>query len=231
MKILKNTLLFVGTAVVLLFGFLFWRARTPSVSAPQPALRTSVDRGLSPDVRAAFESRLDAMLKQKEEAAAAGTRDLTLILRLGNQYYQMGQLADSAAQYRDILSTNPGDAAALENLGQTLLEMEDYAGALESWQRAFASSPTEMTLLRIVDLIVQHNQSQDDRVGPLLEQGISTFGQKYDFLIRLGDWYARRGDYERAVSHYNVALQLEDNADARKTMEGYQAKISKTPTP
>lgn len=225
MKIFKNPLVFVGATVVLLLSFLFWRTQSAPAPTPQPQLRTFVDRGLSPDAQLLFDSRLDALLKQKEELDTAGTRDITLLLRLGGQYYQMGLLTESASQYRDILSTHPNDAPALENLGQTLLEMEDYSGALESWQRAFIVFPTETTLVRIVDLIIQVSPDRDDRVGPLLEQGIATFGQKYDFMIRLGDWHARKGDYVRAVSHYEVALQLNENASARETLEIYRQKM------
>ncbi len=221
---LRAFLVLIALAVIALFLFLFRRQITPA-SVPGPTVVETVNRGLSPADEQTFRAKLADLLAQQEKNKTDGTRDINLLLRIGVQYYILGEVKHAADSYRDIISTNPNDPAALENLGQALQEMGDYAGALEAWQRAVNAAPTESTYLRIVDLIDAHLPEYKDRIPAVVEHGIANLGQTYGFLIRLGDWYAGQGDYVRAVSHYEVALRLSENSDARETLETYRQKM------
>ncbi len=221
----KGILVAFAGIVVLVFGALFLKNPTAQEDAAPLVLRERVDRGITPEAQVVFDARFKELQDQQAVLAQSGERDISLLLKIGNYYYQIGELKLAADAYRDILTSHPSDGAALENLGQTLLEMGDYPGALESWQRALSAVPSETTLVRIVDLINDHNPNLRPRIGPILEEGIKNFGQKYDFLIRLGDWYAKQEDYSRAVSHYEVALQLNENGEARKILEDYRQKL------
>lgn len=214
----------IGLSVVVIALFAVLLRREPETVAPGVRLVEQVDRGFRPEDRALFQQKLDALITEKATAAQAGTLDITLLLTLGNAHYQLGNLAEAAAVYREILALQPSDAPALENLGQTLSEMGDYVGAVEAWQRAATASPDERTYVRMVDLIKAYLPEMQPKILAILEHGVSTLGQKYDLMIRLGDWYADQGDYTRAVSHYEVALQLNENFSARETLESYRQK-------
>ena len=216
----------VSILMLVAIGFFAWR-QTAAWKDPEGTTETfleRVERGMRSEDRAVFESQLQQLQHEWDEKHAKGERDTQLLLRLGNAYYTIGELKLAADQYRNILSTNPNDAAALENLGQTQLEMGDYLGAEATWVKAIDASPFEATYLRMVELINVHIPEQHARVKDILEHGITNLGQTYGMMIRLGDWYASEGQYDRAVSHYEVALQLNENAEARKQLEVYRAK-------
>lgn len=219
----KRTIVTLCIALVGIFSILLFRSPSTKIP-PSQVLTEKVDRGLKPADEQVFRTKLDELLAQRAKNEAEGKRNVNLFLRLGVQYYILGEVANAAQSYRDILVTNPTDAAALENLGQALVEMGDYVGALEAWQRAATSEPTEATYVNMADLMRDHLPELDAQIPLVLEHGIATLGQKYGFLLRLGDWYAAHGDYARAVSHYEVALQLSKNDEAAKTLEIYRQK-------
>lgn len=190
-----------------------------------PTIVERVDRGLKVEDEQMFRTKLDELLLEQAGNEAEGKQDANLFLRLGVQYYVLGEVANAADSYRKILVTNPSDAPALENLGQALYEMGDYVGALEAWQRAATADPTEQTYVRMADLIRDHLPELNSRIPLVMEHGIATLGQKYGFLIRLGDWYASQSDFQRAVSHYEVAVQLNQNSEAANILEEYRQKL------
>jgi len=128
---------------------------------------------------------------------------------LGNLKYQLGDLAEAKEIYTTkILADHPADAPALENLGQTLFEMQDYKGAELRWRAAISVSPWEVTYLKLVNLIAAKFPDRQQEIQVILEEAIANLGQSAGLLLRLGDWYANNGQYDRALSHYQVAKQL-----------------------
>ncbi|GEM_PF-3247170 len=206
--------------VILATAAYAWRRAQPSV--PILPVQEVVDRGMTDEDRARFEARLADAVAQ---ADAAEERDVFLLLQVGNAYYTLGRLGEAVAVYQDILSMNPNDAPALENMGQTLLEMGNYPAAFEAWQRAAAVSPDETTYIRMADLVRDYMPESRDAIRLLLEAAVANVGQTYALMVRLGDWYAGEGQYDRAVSHYEVALQLQDDPQARARMETYRQRM------
>lgn len=225
----QRTLITVAAVFVLIVvGFFAWRQTAvwkDDVDPTQKNFLERVDRGLRPEDRAVFEKQIEDLRQEWETKRSEGTRDVNLLLRLGNAYYAIGELKRAAEQYQDILSTHPTDAPALENLGQTQLEMGDYLGAEMSWVKATDAYPNELTYIRLTDLINSYIPEHHARVKDALEHGIANLGQTYTMLILLGDWYASEDQYDRAVSHYEVALQLSENEEARKQLEEYRRKL------
>ena len=131
------------------------------------------------------------------------------LLDLGNAYNTIGELAKAKEAYGRILVRNPNDAPALENLGTTLYLMQDYYGAEESWLAAAEISGSEPHILRLVDLINNHIPEHKAQVRDILEIAITHLGQTPGLLAALGEWYFEQGDFDRAVSHYEVALDVE----------------------
>ena len=149
-KIIAAVLIVLG-----LGGYWAWVTFQPSEpSEPsEPSLVTTVDRGMSEEQLADFQTRIAGFETTVAENEANGTRDIGVILSLGNLYYQIGELETAASWYRDILRTNPQDAPALENLAQAQLEMGDWTGAELSLRAAANVSAYEPTYLKLVDLI------------------------------------------------------------------------------
>jgi len=224
-KDIKLAAVIGGIVILAVVGLIAWR-QGGILGGTGKDLILFVDRGLSEKDKATFERQLADKQKEVDELAAKGERNLTKILQLGNLFYTVGNLEKSAEQYRDILSTNPQDPAALENLGQSLYEMRDFEGAAVSWQKAIDASPYEVTYIRLADLLIEKFPERNADVKLVLEHAFANIGQTYGIMIHLGDWYARNNQFDRAISHYEVALQLNPNNDeARKTMQEYRVKM------
>ncbi len=177
--------------------------------------------------RARFDERIVAL---QAEIAGKETQDIGLELQLGNAFYAIGELGKAVEQYDKILATHPTDAPSLENKGQALLEMGDANGALEEWGRAIASSPFEGTYLRMVDVLEEQFPERHDSVKILLEDAIATLGQSPALLIRLGKWHESKGELAEAISHYEIAVQLDPgNQDLIQTITRLREQLSAKP--
>lgn len=161
-----------------------------------------------------FTDRIAEFETTVSQNEAGGTRDIGVILSLGNLYYQIGDLETAAKWYRNILATNPQDAPALENLAQTQLEMEDWAGAEASLRAAANVSAYEPTYLKLADVIEQHFPERTGDVQTVLETGIANLGQTSGLLSRLARWYEAQGMLDEAISHYQVAHQIDPDDQA-----------------
>ncbi len=226
-KFLPPAVLAACLAVIVLIGFLLYRRSHPAAPPAASPFKTMVDRGLSDADKAMLQKKIDDQLAAIDATEKSGKHDITQYLLLGNLYYEIGDLAKSEDAYQAILKTNPNDAPSLENLGQDQLESGDYAGAELSWEAAMKSEPDEDYFIRIADLIDQHLPNQRASIGPLLDNAVATLGQTSGLLYRLGEWYEENGQYEEAMSHYQVAYQLSGkDASIKQTMDALQAKIS-----
>lgn len=232
---LKRSALAVAALVVAVFAFLTLQNHGNVTPTPTPVntpvLVTFVDRNLDPDVKAEFELKiqtLEAAMNSDSQAAA----DVGQMLQLANLKYAYGDLAGSKEWYEKILALHPEDDAANENLGQTLLEMGDYAGAESHWREALKTNQSETTYIRIADLIAEHFPDRQAEIQPFLEDAIATIGQTPGLLVRLGQWYEANGQYDEALSHYHVAKQLSPDDSSIDQLiseaQAAQAKAAKT---
>lgn len=209
----------VAAAVLIVAGLggsWVWSSFRSSEPTPEgePVLTTTVDRGMSDEQKQVFLDRIAEIEAIAAENEANGTRDISVILSLGNLYYQVGELATAATWYRDILRTNPTDAPALENLAQAQIEMGDWEGAALSLRAAVNVSAYEPSYLKLVDLIDERFPEQSAEIQTILEAAIANLGQTPGLLARLGRWYAEEGQLDEAISHYQVAHQIDPDDTA-----------------
>lgn len=208
-----------GLVIVVLGGYWIWRAaspKTPSVPETIP-FSTVVDRGMSEEQVQVFRDKIVEFEAMVAEGEANGTRDVSVILSLGNLYYTIGELETASSWYEEILRTNPDDSPALENLGQALLEMGDFAGAEVSWKKAADIDGYEQTYIKLADLIEERFPERTAEVQTILEIAIANNGQTTGLLTRLARWYASQGMLDEAISHYQVAYQLDPGDQAVKS--------------
>ncbi|MBI2485306.1 tetratricopeptide repeat protein [Candidatus Uhrbacteria bacterium] len=201
----------VGVALLLIFI-----VRPELANRSDEKFKTYIDKGLTPEMRAEYDVRIATL---KASIAADEKPDIVKLLRLGNLYYQTGELGLAKQEYNAILAINPKDAAALENLGQTLADMGDVSGAEARWLQALEESAQIVTVTRLVDLINESIPEHKDRVGKILELAVEQFGQDLSLVVRLGHWYREGGDYVRAQSHYEVAKQISSTTDYDELIE------------
>lgn len=210
----------VAAAAVILGLAGYWAMgpeRGTQETEPEPTLTTVVDRGLGEEQEALLRQRIADFEARVAENEATGARDISVILELGNLYYHVGELETAAGWYRDILRTHPEDAPALENLAQVLLEMGDWDGAETTLRAAVNVSAYEPTYLKLVDLIEEHFPEKSSEIKEILETAIANLGQTPGLLARLGRWYEQNGMLDEAISHYQVAHQIDPEDQAVKS--------------
>jgi tetratricopeptide (TPR) repeat protein len=192
--------------VVLIVVFLAIVLSRPEANRdPNEGLRTHIDKGLTDEARAEFDLRISTL---KSSIETSSEFDAHNYLLLGNLYYQVGDLAFAREAYEKILEHNPQDVGALENLGVTLEQMGDYSGAARVWTESLSLSGNITTVIRLVDVIEQRLPEQYDKVDDVLELAIDSLGQDEQLNGRLAKWYFDNGQYDKALSHYEVAETL-----------------------
>jgi tetratricopeptide (TPR) repeat protein len=227
-KIPLLSILFAIAVVVLIAIGLIWKF---NLFAVKPADTTSdfltyVDHGFEDKDRVELEQKIFD-LENSLAADEALAKDLSQWLRLGNLKYQLGDLAGAKEIYETkILKDHPSDAAALENLGQTLYEMQDYAGAELKWRAAISVNPWEVTYLKLTNLIEEHFPARTSEIQEILEEAIANIGQTPGLLKNLGMWFENDGQYDLALDHYKVAKQLApDDEGINELIAGVREKM------
>jgi tetratricopeptide (TPR) repeat protein len=242
LKLSIKNIIFILAVLVLIICGLIWKFNPRVFSTNNPDqgdkenLVTHVDRGLSEETKINFENRLSSLIDLVKIQETSGAAEIfNTYLKIGNTYYELGQLDLAQGYYEKILVTNPSDAAALENSGQNLYEMGDYSEAEKKWRAAVVVNPWEVTYIKIADLLSDKLPARQGEVQSLLEEAVASIGQTPGLLLRLGDWYVANGKYSEAISHYQVAKQLDSEnqiveqkiSEAREAWQASQWSSSK----
>lgn len=208
-------------AGVVLAG-LWWRQQQPAQeqgepsNQPEQTIQKTVDRGFDEEGWQKMQERIEADKQALREAEENGEEVINKHLQLGNAYYAAGELQKAVDQYDTILETHPNDPPALENKGQALYEMGDYFGAEAAWRKAVGIDPQVHTYLKLDELYTKHLTQRYEAFGPMLEEAVANLGQSRGLMIALGNWHKEQGNIDRAISHYEIAIELSDNTDDLK---------------
>ncbi|MBU0646237.1 tetratricopeptide repeat protein [Patescibacteria group bacterium] len=209
----------IAVIVIAAVGY-FWWQQSQINPYGQREIVTWVDRGLDDDVKQYFLDEIETQKQALTDSEAAGQADISIILQLGNLYYQMGELATSIEYYDRILKDHSTDAPALENKGQSLYEMGDFAGAEQNWLKALESNQYELTYIRLAKIYNEDLPERQAEVKDLMETAIVNLGQQKSLLLILGHWYRDNGYVDEAISHYEIVLKLDPgNKDVQKEID------------
>lgn len=122
----------------------------------------------------------------------------------------------------------PGHAPGAE-AGWTLLKRGEYRSALDAFALASEAAPAEPSVLLGLGL-AYHLVGRSELAIGTLERAIHVDGSMGDAYLVLGDLYARRGELERAIHHYEMAsarLPREGASRARleRARRAYRAEL------
>jgi tetratricopeptide (TPR) repeat protein len=125
----------------------------------------------------------------------------------GNKYFQNGKYKQASILYRRALQLQPKNPEAYYRLGLTALQLQDYAGALRSLQRATELDPdNEDAAVRLVEIYVAAYVGNPKPNKRLLEDAkvsvnriLSKNPKSYDGLRLTADIALASGDRETSI--------------------------------
>ncbi|HSG26884.1 MAG TPA: tetratricopeptide repeat protein, partial [Candidatus Krumholzibacterium sp.] len=164
---------------------------------------------------------VDSALSVLQSAWSGGAGDdikKESILRMGYLYRLKGMDGEAAGAFRRFLTADKGDSragAVYYDLGETLISMKDYPGALQAYDRCMESGPSRSMSARCTLRIGDVRYYMHDLEGAAREYG--SFGARYP-ESRLVDEAAyreamvleRMGDFARCDSILNGLESRED---------------------
>jgi CHAT domain-containing protein/Flp pilus assembly protein TadD len=129
--------------------------------------------------------------------------ELNTLFRQGSEYLKHGKYALAYAHLQKSIELEPKNSAAWNIYGITLLMLEKYEDAITSFDQAIKLKP-------------DNNIAQNNRSKAQQYQEVIAFDDKLDseaIYLYVGVEFLKLEKYEKAVTHFDKALQLNLNDD------------------
>lgn len=126
---------------------------------------------------------------------------------LGKAYYENGDFAAAAREYRRAAELAPGSAADQFNLGLVLLRGNDPKAALQTLEKAEELDP-ELLNVHYVRGILHRRQLEMDQAIKRLEHVVARDPQCSGCFYNLGVCYKLAKDYDKAIAAFSKAVAL-----------------------
>ena len=179
-------------------------------SDPFAGYPTEITSQLSPEKQTQTEEEIAALTTQINDKVAAGEYALDLYFMRGGDYQRLGHLQLAFADFETVVSGDPHNETAWNNMGDILVTIGNIEPAEAFYKQAIEATPSENTYNKLYRYYTQYRE--DDRfeaIGPLLTEAIAAVQSKAPFYVKLGRWYLDKGDKEQAVRSFEAALELD----------------------
>lgn len=117
----------------------------------------------------------------------------------GDIYYNEGDMAAAAVEYRKGLALNPQNVNLLNSMGVCCAQMNHYRQAIRYFAKIFAIDGGNF--MALFNLGLAHlNLGEDDEAIQRFEQAFAIDGENFDLILQLGRLYCLTARYEEAVA-------------------------------
>jgi tetratricopeptide (TPR) repeat protein len=145
--------------------------------------------------------------KDYREVLRLAPNDLVAMRRLGNWYYDQGQITQAYPMLKKYSELQPDDAEVQGKFGLTLLAIGDYAQAREAALQALAKRPgDEQALLLLVDTARSPEEIEGTR--KTIEDFRKSDQDRPSYHLALGSLDLRKADKARAEMEFKTAIDL-----------------------
>ncbi len=153
-------------------------------------------------------------IKWLEKAAEAEPKNKEAWYFLGRAYYTRSRIAEARKAFLTVLTLDPRDAKAENNLGLIFESEAQPDAAVEAYRKAIAWQeqslrPSEQPYLNLGSLLME--QSHLDEAIPLLEKGVELAPGDATGHLKLGTANLRLGKLADAQRELEKAVQLAPN--------------------
>lgn len=127
---------------------------------------------------------------------------------LGLLHSLAGRHEEALGIYRELLEKNPEDAAALANVGFTLIVQEQYDEARTIFEKLLAGNPEDAYTLSQIGLIQYRRQGAPAGL-PEMEKAATATPENAYILRNLAIYHFEQGNKAEAKSLFEKALELD----------------------
>ncbi|RJX30608.1 MAG: hypothetical protein C4531_08765 [Desulfurivibrio sp.] len=117
----------------------------------------------------------------------------------GDIYYNEGDLARAAKEYRLGLQLDPANINLLNSMAVTLAQMNLYRRAIPLFQQALALEPANFMALYNLGFAFLATD-EEDRAMENFEKALAVQDDNFDLLLQLGKLYCKAGRWASAVA-------------------------------
>lgn len=228
MDIVKRRRLVYGIVAVIVIvatwaGYQSWKN-----TDPYRGLAKTFDVQMDEATRSMLVQRMATTQASINAFKAAGEEVNTdLYLSLASDAYFLGDLVAARENIEIFLNENAIYFVAWNTYGNILAKMGDLEPAERAYEQAIRlSGGMDEYYLDYADFLERYFPERDEDVKAILEQAVAVLGQKDVFMVRLAEWYLAHDDCDRALSHYEVALDVAENENVNASIrEDYQKAL------
>ncbi|GEM_PF-971633 len=191
----KNSLIFLGTGVILAIGFTILLA---GVKKPADLyLPVQIDEAAKQQVNQRIAKNL-AMLK-------LFPNDYNVYLDLGNLARQLGQASQAISYYEQAWAAVPTNATPWLNIGNLYIELGDYQMAEKSFLKGQAINPGYyFTYFNLAKLYKDFLKTKAEQVRVIYLEGLKNTDNDYQLLQPFTDYLVETKNYSEALEYLKV---------------------------
>lgn len=202
-----------------MLGFVLNRENRPAESLASYTLAAAITPPSSDDLKIVgldyvlLDDYADA-IKWLEKSVAFDSKNKDAWYYLGRAYYTKSRLSEARQAFLKILTLDPRNSKAQDNIGLILETEGKPAAALEAYKKAIewqeqSSQLSEQPYVNLGNLLVEQGRAQE--AAEPLEKAVAIAPTNAFCHITLGVYYLKAGQMEGAKRELLRATQLEPN--------------------
>ena len=200
-------ILLATIVLVVVVGIVRWRSGHESDTNDLTYWRE--DLRIEEDLRILLEQRLATLRAGMEAYAAEGQEiELDTYAFAAETAWYLGDYGTTREMYEALLDRNAINYVTWNNYGNVLKRMGDTDGALDAYYQALSIMGTEEYYRDYITLLQETYPERDEELRDMLERAVTEIGQTPWLMTSLAEWYLDHDDCDRALSHYDVALDI-----------------------
>jgi len=181
---------------------------------------------LSKAVRELGEGNTSMALERLEAATEASERH-RMHLRVGMVYSEIGLEDKALTHFVKAVASNPRDADAYCQQGNSLLKLDRVPAAVVQFGRALELRPNDPLLMNNIGYAYTEKGIQLDEAEGLIEKAVKMMPQNGAFLDSLGWVYFKQGKLQEALEYLQKAHKRDpDNAEIKMHLGKVQSKVA-----
>ncbi len=151
------------------------------------------------------QGRHEEAAEQFNKAISLGGDSRPVQQKLADLYFNAGQFSKASQAYLAIINQHGADAETLNNLGNSYFNMEQFEKAEEYYQEALETDESLNLTYRNLGLAQARLEKYAEAVMTLSHYTANP-DQEPEITKVLAELYAKTGDYQAALSHYEQFL-------------------------